>query len=563
MSGEIDSALSYVHGASEVPLLGDTIGRALDRSVAQWGEREALISVHQDIRWTYSELQVKVDEYAAAFLALGLEPGERIGIWSHNNVEWIITQFASAKAGLVLVSINPAYRRSELSYALNKVECKALVFMPEHASSNYIEIVESLAPELQNCEPGNLQCKEVPSLTTVVRLGDEPTAGMFNFDALPGLIKLEHRKRITQLAGELQPDDAINIQFTSGTTGKPKGATLSHHNILNNGFFTGEAMRLTEQDRICVPVPMYHCFGMVLGSLCAITHGSAIVFPSLSFEPLAALQAVTSEKCTALYGVPTMFIAQLGHPDFKQFDLSSLRTGCMAGSICPMPVMKRVIDEMHMHDVTIAYGMTETSPVSFQTSPDDSLEKRTSTVGQVQPHVEVKVVDESGRIVPRGTPGEFCTRGYCVMLGYWNDEEKTVEAIDAARWMHTGDIAEMDAEGYCQIVGRIKDMVIRGGENLYPKEIEEYIYGHPAVEDVQVIGVPDEKFGEELCAWISLRAGEKADEEDIRAFCKDEIAHHKIPRYIRFVDEFPMTITGKVQKFKMRETMIEELKKTS
>ncbi len=551
---------SHVQGATNTPLLGDTIGRAFDKTVARFGERDALVSLPQNIRWSYKELQQKVDEYAAAFLALGLEPGERIGIWSHNNAEWLITQLASAKAGLVLVNINPAYQRNELIYALNKVSCTALILMPTHASRNYINIMQSVAPELADCAPGQLECEAVPSLDTVIRLGDESTPGIFNFDDLRDLIKPEHRERISRLASELQAGDAINIQFTSGTTGRPKGATLSHRNILNNGYFVGEAIGLTEHDRLCIPVPLYHCFGMVMGNLGCITHASTMIYPAPAFEPGAVLAAVQAERCTALYGVPTMFIAELAHADFKKTDLSSLRTGIMAGSICPMPVMQRVIDEMHMDDVTIAYGMTETSPVSCQTATGDSLEKRVSTVGRVQPHIEIKIINERGHIVPRGTPGEFCTRGYSVMLGYWDDEEKTIEAIDKDGWMHTGDIAVMDADGYCQIVGRIKDMVIRGGENLYPREIEEYIYGHPAVEDVQVIGVPDDKYGEELCACISLRSGETASEEDIRAFCKDEIAHHKIPRYIRFVEDFPMTITGKVQKFKMREAMVEELK---
>lgn len=554
-----DEQKSYARGADDRPLLSDTIGRAFDATVARWPRRDALLSPSQNIRWTYAELQQQVDDYAAAFVALGLAPGERIGIWSHNNAEWLITQIASAKAGLILVNINPAYRRSELQYALNKVGCKALILMPEHITSDYIEIVQSVAPELAHCAPGQLACESIPSLTTVIRLGPDSTPGMFNFDALTDLVEDEHRARVTALADELQGTDAINIQFTSGTTGKPKGATLSHRNILNNGFFVGEAIGLNEQDRLCIPVPLYHCFGMVMGNLACITHGAAMVYPSAAFEPGAVLAAVQAERCTALYGVPTMFLAELGHDDFPATDLSSLRTGIMAGSICPMPVMRRVIDEMHMDGVTIAYGMTETSPVSCQTAPDDSLDKRVSSVGRVQPHLEIKIIDEQGRTVKRGTPGEFCTRGYSVMLGYWGDEEKTREAIDADGWMHTGDIAEMDADGYCQIVGRIKDMVIRGGENLYPREIEEYLYQHPAVEDVQVIGVPDDKYGEELCAWIRLRADESCDEDTIRSYCKDQIAHYKIPRHIRFVDEFPMTITGKVQKFRMREAMIKEL----
>lgn len=550
---------SIAQGSRDVPLLNDTIGQAFDKTVARFGEREALVSLHQNIRWTYAQLQQQVNEYAAAFFALGLTPGMRIGIWAHNYAEWLVTQLASAKAGLILVNINPAYRRNELIYALNKVGCQALVLMPTHASSDYLEIMQRVAPELDDCAPGKLVCNAVPSLKTVIRLGNASTPGMLNFNALPHLVEPKHREQIQRLAAKLSPNDPINIQFTSGTTGRPKGATLSHRNILNNGYFVGEAIGLNGHDRLCIPVPLYHCFGMVMGNLGCITHGSAMIYPTPAFDPAAVLAAVQSEQCTALYGVPTMFIAQLAEPTFAQSDLSSLRTGIMAGSICPMPVMRRVIDEMHMEDVTIAYGMTETSPVSCQTATGDSLEKRVSTVGRVQPHIEIKVIDEQNQTVPRGTAGELCTRGYSVMLGYWDDEEKTSEALDAEGWMHTGDIAQMDAEGYCQIVGRIKDMVIRGGENLYPKEIEEYIYGHPGVEDVQVIGVPDDKYGEELCAWISLRPGSAATEEDIRSFCRNEIAHHKIPRYIRFVDEFPMTITGKVQKYKMRDVMIQTL----
>ncbi|MEQ8798431.1 MAG: AMP-binding protein [Salinisphaeraceae bacterium] len=550
--------LSYVHGASPVPLLGDTIGRAFDRTVTEHGDREVLVSRHENLRLTYRELQTRVDEYAAAFLALGLAPGDRIGIWSHNNAAWLITQLATARAGLVLVNINPAYRRSELVYALNKVGCKALILMPAYASSDYLGIVQSVAPELAECEPGRLQAAEVPSLRHVIRLGPDPTPGMFNFDALPDQVTPSHREQLAEITATLQADDPINIQFTSGTTGNPKGATLSHHNILNNGFFVGEAIRLTPADRLCVPVPLYHCFGMVMGNLGCITHGSTIVYAGEAFDPGAVLGTVAAERCTALYGVPTMFIAELSHPDFGTFDLSSLRTGIMAGSPCPEAVMKRVIDEMHMSEVTIAYGMTETSPVSFQTGADDSLANRVGTVGRIQPHLEVKIVDEAGRVVPRGEPGELCTRGYSVMLGYWDDDEKTREAIDDARWMHTGDLATLDEHGYCRIVGRLKDMVIRGGENIYPREIEEFLYRHPDIEDVQVIGVPDEKYGEELCAWIRLRTGATTDEQAIRDFCEGEIAHYKIPRLIRFVDEFPMTITGKVQKFRMRQMMIDQ-----
>ena len=500
-----------------------------------------------------------MDRYAAAFVALGLAPGERIGIWSHNCAEWLITQYASAKAGLILVNINPAYRRAEVEYALNKVGCRALVVMPRHSASDYIEILQSLAPELADCAPGALESAALPTLDMIIRLGAERTPGMLSFDELPERVADVHVARVEELAGLLQADEPINIQFTSGTTGRPKGATLSHHNILNNGLFVGQGMGLTDTDRIAVPVPLYHCFGMVMGNLGALTHGAAVIYPAASFEPVATLEAVSGERCTALYGVPTMFIAEMGQPDFADYDLSSLRTGIMAGSPCPQAVMQRVIDEMHMDEVTICYGMTETSPVSCQTAVDDAMEARVSTVGRVHPHLEIKIVDVEGRVVPRGEPGEYCTRGYSVMLGYWDDDARTAESIDAALWMHTGDLAVMDDAGYCRIVGRLKDMVIRGGENIYPREIEEYLYRHPAVADVQVIGVPDERFGEEICAWVQLAAGESLDEAGLRAFCEGEIAHYKIPRYVRFVEGFPLTVTGKVQKYRMREQMIDEL----
>ncbi|MAA74273.1 MAG: AMP-binding protein [Salinisphaeraceae bacterium] len=555
----MNTPLSYANGLGEVPMLSDTIGRAFDRTVARHPDGEAIVSVHQGIRLTWAELAEKVDAYAAGLLALGLEPGDRVGIWSHNNVEWLVTQYATAKAGLVLVNINPAYRRAELEYALNKVGCRALILMPEYATSDYLEIINRLCPELSDCEPGRLISDGVPTLTTVIRLGETRSPGMLNFGDIPAMGSDAERERVQSLSDELQADDAINIQFTSGTTGRPKGATLSHHNILNNGYFLGRGMGYTPADRVCVPVPLYHCFGMVMGNLAGVTSGCTVVYPNLAFDPAATLAAVEQERCTSLYGVPTMFIAELGLENFADYDLSSLRTGCMAGSPCPMEIMKQVVDRMHMSQVIIAYGMTETSPVSCQSGTDDPLEMRVSTVGRVGPHLEIKIVDEAGRVVPRNTPGEYCTRGYSVMLGYWDDTEKTDEAIDAARWMHTGDIAQMNEEGFVRITGRIKDMVIRGGENLYPREIEEYLYRHPAVADAQVIGVPDERYGEELCAWIQLKSGAQASEEDIRAFCKDEIAHHKIPRHIRFVSEFPMTITGKVQKYRMREVMAEEL----
>ena len=552
-------AMSYVSGASANPLLGLTIGAQLDRTAARFPDNEALVVRHQDVRWSYGALTEKVDAFAAGLLALGLEPGDRIGIWSPNNSEWTVTQFAAAKAGLILVNINPAYRLAELEYALNKVECRALVTAEAFKSSRYIEMLRRLAPELDGARPGALRAEKLPHLETVVRLGTETTAGMYNFADVPALAGAAERDRLRALTSTLQFDDPINIQFTSGTTGFPKGATLSHHNILNNGYFNGVTLGLSERDRVCIPVPLYHCFGMVMGNLMSAAFGATMVYPSEAFDPLEVLRTVEAERCSVLYGVPTMFIAELDHPEFAGFDLSSLRTGTMAGSPCPIEVMRRVIGEMHMEEVTIAYGMTETSPVSFQSATDDPIERRVSTVGRVHPHVEVKVVDQAGGIVPCGETGELLTRGYSVMRGYWNDEEKTEEAIDRAGWMHTGDQATIDADGYCNIVGRIKDMVIRGGENVYPREIEEFLYRHPKVQDVQVIGVPDERYGEELCAWIKLRDGEAANADEIKAFCKDQIAHFKVPRYVRFVDEFPMTVTGKIQKFKMRETMIAEL----
>jgi fatty-acyl-CoA synthase len=550
---------SYASGISSVPLIGDTIGVHFDEAASRWGDRDALIVRQQDVRWTYAELKTKVDAFAAGLLALGLTPGDRVGIWSPNNSEWVITQFATAKAGLTLVNINPAYRLAELEYALNKVGCKALVTASQFKTGNYVGMLRELAPEIDRSTPGKLQAKRLPALTTLIRIGRGEARGFLRFDDVLGMGGERHRAQLVELAPELQFDDPINIQFTSGTTGAPKGATLTHHNILNNGFFIGEAMQLTDRDRVCIPVPLYHCFGMVLGNLACITHGAAMVYPSEGFDPLATLEAVAAERCTALYGVPTMFIAELGHAEFKRFDLSSLRTGIMAGSPCPIEVMKRCVSEMNMSEVTIAYGMTETSPVSTQTSAEDSLERRVSTVGRVHPHVEIKIVDADGRIVPPGTPGELCTRGYSVMLGYWGDEERTAEAIDRAGWMHTGDLATIDSEGYCNIVGRIKDMVIRGGENVYPREIEEFLFRHPAIEAVQVVGVPDLKYGEELCAWVKLKPGATASAGDVQGFCRGQIAHYKIPRYIKFVDAFPMTVTGKVQKFIMRDETIKEL----
>jgi fatty-acyl-CoA synthase len=551
--------LSYVNGASTRPLLGQTIGAAFDATCAAHPDIPALISRHQKIRWTYGEMKARVDALAAGLLALGLEPGDRVGIWAPNCAEWALTQFATAKAGLILVTINPAYRLSEAEYALNKVGCKALVTAIAHRTSEYLHMLRELAPELSSARPGDLQAKRLPALRLVVTLGEQEHAGCLAFHQACDAGAPADAARLAQIGAALQFDDPINIQFTSGTTGFPKGATLSHHNILNNGYFVAEAIRLQAGERLCIPVPLYHCFGMVMGNLGCVTHAATMVYPAEGFDPLAVLEAVEAETCQALYGVPTMFIAMLGHERFGQFDLTSLRTGIMAGSPCPIEVMKQVIDKMHMPQVTIAYGMTETSPVSFQSAADDSLEHRVSTVGRVQPHIEVKVVDDAGRIVPRGATGELCTRGYSVMIGYWDDPERTAEALDASGWMHTGDLATLDADGYGNIVGRIKDMVIRGGENVYPREIEEYLYRHPAVADVQVIGVPDKKYGEELCAWIVLKPGETLTPEAVRAFCQGQIAHYKIPRHIKFVEGFPTTVTGKVQKFAMREAMIAEL----
>jgi len=554
-----DFVASYVSGVADAPLLGHTICEALDRAADAWGERPALVARAQGVRWTWRELRDRADAFAAGLMALGLRRGDRIGIWSLNRAEWTLTQFAAARAGLILVTINPAYRLSELEFALNKVGCVALVTATAFKTSDYIGMVNTLAPELAGATPGQLTAERLPHLRIVIQIGGPQVSGTIAFDDVAPRGGEPEHAALRALARELQFDDAINIQFTSGTTGSPKGVTLTHHNILNNGYFVGRAMRLTAADRICIPVPLYHCFGMVMGNLAAVTHGAAMVYPGEGFDPLATLETIEAEKCTALYGVPTMFIAELDHSEFKKFDLSTLRTGIMAGAPCPIEVMKRVNDQMNMREVTIAYGMTETSPVSFQSATDDPLERRVSTVGRIQPHLEVKIVDADGRIVPRGQPGELCTRGYSVMLGYWDDDEKTDEVIDGAGWMHTGDLATLDAEGYCNIVGRIKDMVIRGGENLYPREIEEFLFRHPKIQDVQVFGVADAKYGEELCAWIRLREGESMTPDEVRAFCQDQIAHQKVPRYVEFVYEFPMTVTGKVQKFMMRQQVEERL----
>lgn len=554
-----DFIASYVSGATDVPLLGHTIGEALERAADRWGERPALIARAQDVRWTWRELRDHADAFAAGLLALGLRRGDRIGIWSLNRAEWALTQFAAARAGFILVTINPAYRLSELEFALNKVGCAALVTATAFKSSDYIGMVNTLAPELVASTPGQLLADRLPYLRIVIQIGGPQTPGTIAFEDVARHGGAKELAALRAAARELQFDNPINIQFTSGTTGSPKGVTLTHHNILNNGYFVGRAIRLTEQDRICIPVPLYHCFGMVMGNLAAVTHGAAMVYPGEGFDPLATLETVEAEKCTAVYGVPTMFIAELDHPKFDRFDLNSLRTGIMAGAPCPIEVMKRVVGRMHLSEVTIAYGMTETSPVSFQSAVDDPLGRRVSTVGRIQPHLEVKIVDLQGNIVARGQPGELCTRGYSVMLGYWDEAAKTGDVIDASGWMHTGDLATLDDEGYCNIVGRIKDMVIRGGENLYPREIEEFLFKHPKIQEVQVFGVADVKYGEELCAWIRVREGDVLTEEEVRAFCRDQIAHQKVPRYVEFVDNFPMTVTGKVQKFIMRQQVEERL----
>jgi fatty-acyl-CoA synthase len=554
---------SHVRGADTPPLLEHTIGSALDLAVQRWPDEIALISPPQSIRWTYRELAARADGLAAGLLGLGLAPGDRIGIWSPNCAEWTLTQFAAARAGLILVTINPAYKRAEVAYTLVKVGVAALVTAERFKTSDYVGMIEDLAPEVASSTPGQLSAPAFPDLRVLIKIGGAARPGWLAFDdTAAGGAEGERAAalaRVERIGASLSAGDAINIQFTSGTTGSPKGATLSHRNILNNGLFVGRAIGLKAGDRLCLPVPLYHCFGMVMGNLACLTHGAAMVYPAPMFDALETLKCIEAERCAGLFGVPTMFIAVLGHPDFERFDVSSLRTGCMAGSPCPVEVMKAVIGRLHMPDVTIAYGMTETSPVSFQTALDDPVERRVSTIGRVQPHLEVKIVNEAGAVTARGVAGEVCTRGYSVMLGYWDDALRTAECLDDEGWMHTGDIGVIDEAGYGNIVGRIKDMVIRGGENLYPREIEEFLYGHPAIADVQVVGLPDPRYGEELCAWIRLHPGAACDEEAIRAFCAGQIAHHKIPRYVRFVEEFPMTVTGKVQKFVIRAAMIEEL----
>ncbi|OUS24594.1 AMP-binding protein [Gammaproteobacteria bacterium 45_16_T64] len=554
---------SYLGGSASQPLLYETIGSCFDRIASKYPDKEAVVVKHQDIRWTFKEYQAQVDALATGLLKQGIKAGDRVGIWSPNRIEWCLTQFATAKIGAIMVCINPAYRVVELEYALNKVECKAIITAESFKTSQYLTMLQELAPELSQCEPGQLKSAKFPHLELIIRMGEDKSPGMMNFADVCQSGGAEETAQLASLAATLQPDDAINIQFTSGTTGSPKGATLTHFNILNNGFQVAEGMRLTDIDRLCIPVPLYHCFGMVMGNLACLSQGATAVFPSDAFDPLSVLQTIESEKCTALHGVPTMFIAELETPEFDTFDLSSLRTGIMAGGPCPAEVMKRLIEKMHMSEITIMYGQTETSPVNHMTAIDAPIDKRCETVGKVGPHQEIKIINEEGKVVPLGEKGELCCRGYSVMQGYWNDPEKTAETIDAANWLHSGDLAIMDEEGYVQIVGRIKDMIIRGGENVYPREVEEFLYTHPSIQEVQVFGIPHEKYGEEVCAWVQLRDGETATEDDIKAYCKDKITHFKVPRLVRFVSEYPMTVTGKIQKFKMRDSMVEMLEKES
>lgn len=549
---------SYTRGA-QAPLLSLTIGEAFDQTVAKYPEREAVISREQNVRMTWSELSELVNKSARALLALGVEPGDRVGIWSPNCLQWMVVQYATAKVGAILVNINPAYRTSELEYALKQSGCAWLISAAAFKSSDYHAMISDLLPELAPATPGKLESPRLPMLRGVISLSDFPAPGMMSWQSVLSGAHGVTDEQLAEVSSGLQFDDPINIQYTSGTTGFPKGATLSHYNILNNGFTVGESLGLTEEDRMVIPVPLYHCFGMVMGNLGALTHGSTIIYPSAAFDPVTTLRTVAEEKATVLYGVPTMFISMLDCEERPTLDISSLRTGIMAGAICPIEVMRRVIDQMNMKEVQIAYGMTETSPVSTQTAHNDSLEHRTTTVGRTQPNLESKIVDEEGKIVPRGQIGELCTRGYSVMLGYWNNPDATKDAIDDARWMHTGDLAVMDDSGYIQIVGRNKDMIIRGGENVYPREIEEFLYTHERVAEVQVVGVPCKKFGEEIVAWVQLHPGDRVSAEELREYCKGQIAHFKIPKFIKFVDEFPMTISGKIQKFKMREISAAEL----
>jgi fatty-acyl-CoA synthase len=547
---------SYAHGGAGPPLLGITVSAVLDAAASRWPGRDALVVTDQDVRWSWKELRERALALATGLLSTGLNPGDRIGMLAPNRAEWLLAQFGSAYAGLILVNINPAYRQAELEYALNKVGCRGLITETQFKTSDYIGMLQSLAPELATASCGDLHAERLPALRTVIQLGSENIPGMFSLEQVVGRPNEESLQRLEAIAQQLDFDAAVNIQFTSGTTGAPKAATLTHHNMINNARMSADILRFTENDRLCIPVPMYHCFGMVLGTLLCATTGAAIVFPGVAFEAKSTLQAIEAEACTALHAVPTMFIAMLDDPGFEQYDLSSLRTGIMAGAPCPVELMREVIDDMHMSEVTIGYGMTETGPLSTQTMPDDPIELRVGTVGRALAHTEIKIVDEDGLIVPLDQPGELCVRGYNVMLGYWDDGKQD-------RWMHTGDIATMDEAGYVRIVGRSKDMLIRGGENVYPREIEDFLYTNPKVDQVEVVGVPDPKFGEEIAACIKLGEGERATAEEIQEFCRGQLSYFKIPRYVFFVEEFPMTVTGKVQKFVLREQLAEELSQIS
>ncbi len=559
-SGAPEDEISYVKGDTEPELRYVTIPQMLRETVARFGPRDAMVFADTGQRYSYYDFDREVDELASGFLAMGLEKGDRVGIWSPNRYEWVLTQFATARIGIVLVNINPAYRLSEVEYALNKVGCKALVLARLFKSSDYLEMIRTLAPELEKCEAGRLNSAKLPFLKSVVVMEEDAAPGTYTFEEVKKLGGPAQQLRLPAIDPTLDPDDPINIQFTSGTTGAPKGATLSHYNIINNARFVTDRIHLTEADRLCIPVPLYHCFGMVMGVLGAVSKGAAMIFPGEAFEPVPTLKALSSERCTAVYGVPTMFVAMLQGMEEQPFDLGSLRTGIMAGAPCPIDVMERVNKKMNMKEVTICYGMTETSPVSFQSFVDDPLDKRCATVGRIHPHLEVKIVNEDGQTVAIGEKGELCTRGYSVMKGYWGDEERTRESI-LDGWMQTGDLATLDEVGFCSIVGRVKDMIIRGGENIYPREIEEYLFRHPQVSEAQVFGIPDEKFGEEVCTWVVAKPGEELEPEIIRQFCQGQIAHYKIPKHIRIVDEIPMTITGKPQKFVMRDQMVAFLKR--
>ena len=555
---KLQSVPSYSQGALDKPLLAMTIGQAFDQTAARYPQGEALVVRHQQQRYTWAQLAEEVDLHARALLALGLQAGDRLGVWAPNGAEWFISQFASAKIGVILVNINPAYRLSELEYVLKQSACQWLVCAGAFKTSNYQAMLQELIPELAEQSVGALDCVRFADLRGVISLAAEPPAGFLPWSHLAMLADEVEPEQLRCREASLHVDQPVNIQYTSGTTGFPKGATLSHQNILNNGYMVGESLGLTASDRLVIPVPLYHCFGMVMGNLGCVTHGTTMIYPAEAFDPGLTLQAVAQERATGLYGVPTMFIAMLDHPQRASFDLSSLRTGIMAGATCPIEVMRRVISEMHMGEVQIAYGMTETSPVSIQTGPADELELRVTTVGRTQPQLESKLINAAGNTVARGEIGELCTRGYSVMLGYWNNPQATADAIDGDGWMHTGDLAQMDEQGYVRIVGRNKDMIIRGGENIYPRELEEFFFTHPAVADVQVVGIPDAKYGEEIVAWIKFHPGHTANELELQTWCKSRIAHFKAPRFFKFVDAFPMTVTGKIQKFKMREISIQE-----